>query len=357
MNSALLSILLLTAAVDVSPFAANACVDITDAAQRLACYDTSFRRRNETSSPLPGKNGDDHDTTEASQQVRTPLLSNNPTIQTYVALAPESPLSNRWELDDDSKQGTFHIRAYKPVYLMPVFYASNVNRAPSSPAPGHSLDIPEHLKHAEAKFQLSLKTKAWQGVFGDIGDLWIGYTQVSHWQVDNPGLSRPFRETNYEPEALLVFATDFALLGWHSRLLGVGVNHQSNGRSLPLSRSWNRMIVDIGFERPGWVLMLRPWWRISEDRTKDDNPDIPNYIGRGDLQLTRLWNGHEFDLMLRHTLRGNDNRGALQLDWAFPIKEELRGHVQVFDGYGESLVDYNHRATYFGLGLSLLEWY
>ena len=63
-------------------------------------------------------------------------------------------------------------------------------------------------------------------------------------------------------------------------------------------------------------------------------------------------------LMARHSFRGGDrSHGAVQLDWGFPINNLLRGHLQVFDGYGESMIDYNHRATYVGLGISLLEWY
>jgi phospholipase A1 len=125
-----------------------------------------------------------------------------------------------------------------------------------------------------------------------------------------------------------------------------------------LSRSWNRAILNIGLERENWVIMLRPWYRIPETKSNDDNPDISNYIGRGDLQITRKWNNNEFSLMLRHSLKGGENsHGAAQLDWSFPIKNNIRGFAQVFDGYGESLIDYNHHSTYFGLGISLLNWY
>ena len=186
----------------------------------------------------------------------------------------------------------------------------------------------------------------------------MGYTQVSHWQLYAQDQSRPFRETTYEPDATLMFRTDYNVLGWNGRLFGIGLDHQSNGRSNPLSRSWNRVMLNIGFERDGWTLMFRPWVRLHESRDVDDNPDISDYMGRGDVQLVRVWKGNEFSLRARHTLRGgDDSRGALEFDWAFPIVEELRGHVQLFDGYGESLIDYNHRAWYFGVGVSLLEWY
>ncbi|CAM5468187.1 Phospholipase A1 OS=Rhodanobacter lindaniclasticus OX=75310 GN=B1991_13560 PE=3 SV=1 [Rhodanobacter lindaniclasticus] len=187
-------------------------------------------------------------------------------------------------------------------------------------------------------------------MFGDQGDLWVGYTQSSRWQVYNSTLSRPFRETDYEPEAMLVFDTHYQLLGWEGRLLGIGLNHQSNGRGVPLSRSWNRLVANVGFEREGWTVMIRPWWRIPETRRIDDNPDISDYVGRGEVQIVHEWHGQEFGLTLRDSFRGGSRQhGSLRFGWSFPIAGNLRGYAELFKGYGESLIDYNHNATYLGL--------
>ena len=66
---------------------------------------------------------------------------------------------------------------------------------------------------------------------------------------------------------------------------------------------------------------------------------------------------HHFETVLDLVRGGERSHGSLQLDWGFPLDGPMRGHVQVFSGYGESLIDYNHRSTYVGLGISLTEWF
>jgi len=306
----------------------------TDAA-RLACYDKLF------GSP------------EGALVEQTP----SPPAQSVAVREDASLIDQRWELSDDQKQGTFRVSPYKPVYILATTYASSRNALPSSPSEGHQVQQPLDIRHAETKYQLSLKSKLWETVLGEPADLWFGYTQSSRWQLYNPN-SRPFRETDYEPELMLTWRTNYQLLGWDCRVAGASFTHQSNGREVPLSRSWNRVIGQFGFDRPGWSIMVRPWWRVHEDRSSDDNPDIEDFMGRGEILLTRNFGNHEISAMFRHSLRGGDrSHGALELNWAFPIHGELKGYFQYFSGYGESLIDYNHSANYFGIGVSLIEWY
>ncbi|AJC45017.1 MULTISPECIES: phospholipase A [Xanthomonas] len=356
-----------------TPASPEACVAISSDAARLACYDQALSRR--TADPqaadaaaqaaserqkqqLDASVPEDAGVAERTRQRAAALFKQDRYDNTIANAGKGSLLDSRWELAKDSKLGTFQLRAYKPVYLLPAFWTSKKNELPSSPNPVNTVTTAEPLDSVEAKFQLSFKTKIVENIFGDNGDLWGAYTQSSRWQVYNAEQSRPFRETNYEPELMLVFRNNYSLFGWKGRMTGIQLTHQSNGRSDPLSRSWNRAMLNIGLDRDNWALVLRPWYRIPESRKQDNNPDIEDYMGRGDATLIYNRNGHEVALMARHSLRGGDrSHGAVQLDWGFPISNLLRGHVQVFDGYGESMIDYNHRATYVGVGISLLEWF
>ena len=357
-----------------APATPEACLAIETDATRLACYDQAMGRtasdtqaadaaaelaadlaKQERKAAVPDEGATLRE--RARQRLGSVFGNDDQYAEARANAGKGSLLDSRWELAKDSKLGVFQMRAYKPVYLLPAFWTSNVNETPSSPNPDNTVTEPQNLTSVEAKFQLSFKTKFAENLFGDNGDLWGAYTQSSRWQVYNGEESRPFRETNYEPEVLLVFRNNYSLGGWKGRMTAIGVNHQSNGRSDPLSRSWNRVMLNVGLDRENWAFVVRPWWRIS-DGNDDDNPDIENYIGRGDAMLVYSKNGHELSFLGRHSLRGgDDSHGSVQMDWGFPIDRTLRGHVQLFHGYGESLIDYNHKATYVGLGISLLEWF
>ena len=350
------------------PASPQACFALDSDAARLACYDKALGH-----SPVSTREADA--AAAIAQQARkeakatakeldeedprrNELFAHDDLAAAAANAGRGSLLDSRWELAKDSKLGLFQLRAYKPVYLLPAFWSSKPNTMPHSPNPNNTVTQAEELDSTELKFQLSFKTKVTENLFGDNGDIWVGYTQSSRWQAYNSELSRPFRETNYEPEVMLTFRNGYSLFGWNGRMTGISLNHQSNGRSDPLSRSWNRVVANIGLDRENWAIMLRPWYRIPEGRRDDNNPDIEDYMGRGDATLVYNRNGHELALTGRHSLRGGDrSHGSLQVDYGFPINNLLRGHVQVFDGYGESMIDYNHRATYIGVGVSLLEWF
>lgn len=317
--------------------AVTACKALRADASRLACYDRVM---------------------EYNPDGRQDLFTNRVNLKAPEEQRLASLLDSTWELARDSKLGSFQLRSYKPIYVLPAYWVTHPNRSPASPNPNNSVETPVDFGSMEMKFQLSLKTKVLGDILGSGADIWAAYTQSSRWQAYSPRLSRPFRETNYEPEVMLVYPTELRFAGWTARMLALGVNHQSNGHGDPLSRSWNRVIGSFGMDRPHWSFTLRPWLRLDETGDEDNNPDIEDYIGRGDATLVYSKAGNEIALTARHSLRGGDrSHGSLQLDLSLPINSRLRGHLQVFDGYGESLIDYNHRALYLGVGVSLLEWY
>jgi phospholipase A1 len=266
-------------------------------------------------------------------------------------------MTERWELDTTSVRGTFLITPYKPIYVLPLNWTSMPNEKPHSGnvSPDYIAPPGVDYNNIENKFQLSFKAKILQSFLWGHADLWVAYTQVSHWQLYNNALSRPFREVNYEPEAILNFPVNFNVLGFRARMLGVAFNHQSNGKSDPFSRSWNRVIFHAGFERRNWSVYIRPWIRMSD--SKDDNPDISEYIGRGDVNVIYAKGGNILSFIGSHNLYFNSKaKGNASFSWSYPIKNNLKGFLQITHGVGESLIDYNHKQTTVGIGVSLIEW-
>ncbi|WP_051210036.1 phospholipase A [Gelidibacter mesophilus] len=265
-------------------------------------------------------------------------------------------LSESWELDSKDKNGTFKLNSYQPFYVMPIHWSNRINDQPQSIGQEPAFEEPIDLQSTEVKFQISFKTKLVQSLLFGKGDLWLGYTQLAHWQVYNKKLSRPFRELNYEPELIFNYPLNFKFLGFQAKMAGFAFNHQSNGKPDPISRSWNRIILHFAMERDNFQIYIKPWFRLDGGSEDDDNPEIEDYIGRAEANVVYRKNGHSLNILLRNSLSFNDNHGSIKFNYMYPIKNNLRGHIQVFSGYGENMIDYNHYQTTVGLGISFVEW-
>lgn len=227
----------------------------------------------------------------------------------------------------------FGLYPYQANYLLPVSYdfVSKKDR-----------------KHAEVKFQLSVMRPIAQGLLGMDENYFLAYTQQSNWQAYAP--SAPFRETNYEPEAFVLFAGQRLPVLDAFRL---GLNHQSNGQAGELSRSWNRVFAEGLVHYRQALISLKAWYRIPERRKNDNNPDIESWLGNGELVIAWPYKHHFYKLTLRNNLHRESNRGSLQIDWSVPtpVFEDSFFYVQYFNGYGESLIDYNRRVDKLGIGI------
>lgn len=304
---------------------------------------------------------------DMSGSVDTCLLNalNQATPETTVAQLRQSCadktstlVKKRVELEKQASKNPFAIIPHKPNFVLPASITS-INQDPYIGTPvGFELD------DVEIKFQISLKYLAIQDLMFEDLDLQLAFTTTSWWQAYNSDISAPFRETNYEPEVILSYHHSWLLFGLPVEQTSLSFNHQSNGQTGQLSRSWNRLILGFTFAPADHVLWgFRTWYRLPEDEkvtaldpAGDDNPDIEKYMGYGELGgLWSISDKHSLEFMLRNNLRSK-NKGAIQLGWSFPINDKIQGYVEYFNGYGESLIYYNQHAQRLGIGFKLTNW-
>lgn len=261
-------------------------------------------------------------------------------------------IERRVQLEKEASANRFAIIQHKGSYILPLSYNSDPNDAPFADA-GDDIE----LDNVETKFQFSIKAQLFDDILRDRGRLFFGYTNQSYWQILNTDNSGPFRETNHEPEVFVDMDHDFHWGGWHVPLIRAGLVHQSNGRSEPLSRSWNRLYAQVFLEKENWAISFKPWVRVNGDSAETDNPDIDDYMGNFELGIFRQGKQNSASLRLRNNLR-SENRGSVELNWARPLPFDRKVHIilQYFNGYGESLIDYNVKTERFGIGLQLSDF-
>jgi phospholipase A1 len=274
-----------------------------------------------------------------------------PTLSGQEALPPvtENSISlveKRIHEEKKTRSNPFVLYPHKQNYVLLASYNDDPNYEIYN-RPSSTFD------RVEIKFQLSFKAPVVESLFDTRADIYAAYTNLSFWQAYNRDISSPFRETVHEPELFLTIPTDWSLFGWKNALQQYGVVHQSNGQGGYLSRSWNRAYANFIFEKDNLLLGIKPWYRIPEDN--DDNPDIDDFLGSYELRGIYKRENQTFSLMLRN-LFDDENHDTMQLDWSFPIYRRWRGYLQYFNGYGESMVDYNAKSHRLGFGVQLSDW-
>lgn len=189
-------------------------------------------------------------------------------------------------------------------------------------------------------------------------NIYLGYTQTALWDLHSD--SHPFVDTSFKPS---LFWRKDAL--WQSSqkdwFIGLqsGVEHESNGKSGDDSRSLNFGYIQPEFNYRfdgGSTLTFAP--RVKTYFSMGNNPDYADYAGHVDWKLR--WaqdNGLVLSGMYR---QGHSGRHAAQVEAAWPLRRtflNMNGylHLQYFEGYGETILGYNHKSDpQLRLGISLV---
>lgn len=213
-----------------------------------------------------------------------------------------------------------------------------------------------------AKFQVSVKFRLFNPDTRTpfLEKLYLAYSQTSIWALGSS--SKPFYDSSYRPSAFFLDddVSQWPFRQWSRLGFQAGAEHESNGKDGANSRSMNTVFVRPTFTLPLWkdyFVSFAPKFHTYTE--KEENPDIARYRGYGDF-LFKV--GQVDGLQLAATLRKGTARDpySAQFDLSYPLKTATFGnlggylHLQYFNGYGESLLDYNrHVRPQFRIGLMI----
>lgn len=280
-------------------------------------------------------------------------------VKAWAEVAKPGRFAQRIVNEKATELNPFVITPHKHSYILPVTYTNNFNREAYEFF--DQLDFAENMESVEAKYQISLKVPLLtDSLFVEGDGLYFGMTVQAWWQLYSDEISKPFRETNYQPEIFYIAPLPWKPNGGNMGF-EVSFEHQSNGQAQFLSRSWNRILASIIYEKGDYFFAFRPWYRIPENEktdplqpTGDDNPDIEDYLGHYEVHGAYAFsNDQKLAFMFRKNWQTGN--GAIELNLTTPLWGRLIGLVHYFNGYGESLIDYNHKQQKIGIGIALTE--
>jgi phospholipase A1 len=271
---------------------------------------------------------------------------------TLLALHPGWPALARAETaTSEGLQAPRQFSAYEPTYILPAYYTFS----PDDAVYGNTLPNGQNLNKLEVKFQLSFKIA--MASSGLAKYAYVAYTQLSYWQLYRD--SAFFRETDYQPELLIEPDKRWHLGdGWDIGWRVSPFVHQSNGRGGNLERSWDRTSAGLLFEHldrdgDGWTVDLRAWGVWRDPAYDRYNPDLAHYLGYLRPSVAYKRGEWELSLVEHNQLESGFRRGSVEASVSHYFGSNWSLYAQYFNGYGQSLIEYDHATNAVGVGFAL----
>ncbi len=211
---------------------------------------------------------------------------------------------------------------------------------------GTSLSEIPTKHNSDAKFQVSLAFRLTTASLPWDTYLSLIYTQVAFWNVFED--SFPMRDINFNPGIAWTkpYYRGDRYLGSTSLI----IEHESNGRDGDASRSWNRIALSGNLYVTERIRVFGKIWIPIVDGC--NNRDLVKYKGIFSL-------GTEIQTVNRKLMAGftiEKSKGLqfnimTEVSWQLHKKTNLWLFAQLYIGYAESLIDYNHHSTMLRAGI------
>jgi phospholipase A1 len=202
--------------------------------------------------------------------------------------------------------------------------------------------------NSDVKFQISISQRLTKSTLPWNTYIFLMYTQKVFWDVFkrsmpmhdlsfNPGLgiSKPlFNKDRYVGKATLL------------------VEHESNGRDEEQSRSWNRISLGASIIIDDWIMVHGKAWIPIVDG--ENNRDILRYTGLWQNGVVLSTPNKQFIWGVTLTKRKGkifNFNTTVDFSWRMWNKANQYFYIQYYNGYGESLLDYNKFQSMIRIGL------
>jgi phospholipase A1 len=235
-------------------------------------------------------------------------------------------------------ESMYSIKAHNANYFLPISYRGSGEYPTTN---GHTAQT------IETEFQFSVKYDFYANLFNLSEVYSFGYTQRSFWQLYEE--SAFFRETNYNPEVFITVPVGHMKHFDYFKALRLSFEHKSNGRGGEEERSWNYAVGTFYFQTWFFFTELQLWHNVGNLKY---NKDLMDYMGYGEIEFIVPYKKSLFKLMSRNSF---SSKRATELSYSYPLSrsKDIFLYLKGFSGYGESLIDYNHKLNKIGIGFSI----